>query len=110
MTAGKAAAQAGHAYLESFLHAPPRLQRDYRADSMGTKIALIAPFLGDLLWAQAICRRHWFPHALITDEGHVMPPHFDGSPIVTALGIGPIDRETIGFITDRFQLIGGSTT
>ena len=109
MTAGKAAAQAGHAYLEAFLRASPGRKRAYRADGIGTKIALIAPHLGDLLWAEAICRRHGFPHALITDSGHIMPPHFDGSPIITALGIGPIDREQIRFITDRFKLVGGTT-
>lgn len=109
MTAGKAAAQAGHAYLESFLRASPARRRRYRADSIGTKIALQAPFLGDLLWAEHICARHGIPHALIVDEGHVMLPHFDGSPIVTALGIGPVSKGEISFLTDKFKLMGGTT-
>lgn len=34
-----------------------------------------------------------------------MPPFFDGSPIVTALGIGPATREQIKKITKKFQLV-----
>jgi len=33
-----------------------------------------------------------------------MPPFFDGSPIATALGIGPVQRHEVSHITDKFEL------
>jgi len=105
MTPGKIASQAGHAYLQSFLKADRDIQLAYHADGIGTKIALQSRAFYDLLWAQHLCVQKGLPHALIVDSGHVMLPHFDGSPIVTALGIGPVRRAEIGHITDRFKLL-----
>lgn len=106
MPAGKLAAQAGHAFLESFLVADEETAKEYRADGVGTKITLQARSLDDLLWAQYHCERRGIPCALIVDEGHVMPPHFDGSPVVTALGIGPIRRKNnTSIITNKFRKV-----
>ncbi len=106
MPPGKLAAQAGHAFLESFLVADDEAASEYRADGVGTKITLQARSLDDLQWAQFHCERMGVPCALIVDEGHVMPPHFDGNPIVTALGIGPIKREDhINVITSKFRKV-----
>jgi peptidyl-tRNA hydrolase len=105
MPPGKLAAQAGHAFLESYLNSDPSIQTEYRQDGVGTKITLRARHLDDILWAQFMCEQECLSHAIIVDEGHVMPPHFDGSPIITAIGIGPYRREDISHITDKFRLV-----
>jgi peptidyl-tRNA hydrolase len=43
MSPGKIASQAGHAFMEAFLAAPPEAQAAYRKDAPGTKICLRAP-------------------------------------------------------------------
>lgn len=105
MPPGKLASQAGHAFLESYLKTTHQIQDEYRLDGLGTKITLKARNLDDILWAQFMCEEGRFSHATIVDEGHVMPPHFDGSPIITAIGIGPYRREDISHITDKFRLV-----
>ena len=89
MPPGKLASQAGHAFLESYLKSDSVAQRKYRYDGVGTKITLRARHLDDILRAQFVCEQECLSHATIIDEGHVMSPHFDGSPIITAIGIGP---------------------
>jgi PTH2 family peptidyl-tRNA hydrolase len=101
MPSGKMAAQAGHAFLEAFLASPEVLALAYRSESVGTKVTLEGSLLR-ILKAQARCERDGIPHALIRDSGHVYPPHFDGSPIVTALGVGLSPRSES--ITKKFNL------
>lgn len=108
MTQGKLASQAGHAYLDSYEAC--RREDPGRADSYhngchGTKVCLGAKNEDQLMHAYELAQAYGLPCALITDSGHIMPPHFDGSPIVTALGIGPALRDEIHSITKRFQLI-----
>ena len=103
MPIGKLISQAAHAYLESYLTSDK--QQEYRADGIGTKVTLQSKSLDDLFRAQYECERRGIPCALIEDSGHVMPPHFDGSPIVTALGIGPARRNEVKSITKRFKLL-----
>lgn len=44
--------------------------------------------------------------AVITDSGHVMAgTPFDGTPIVTALGLGPATREEVRHIVQRLPLV-----
>jgi len=105
MPPGKLAAQAGHAFLDAFLAAPPDRQSEYRDPGHGTKVALRAATLEELLWAQAELAYAGIPHALIQDAGHILPPHFDGAPIVTALGFGPCRREEVRQVTRRFALV-----
>jgi PTH2 family peptidyl-tRNA hydrolase len=108
MPPGKLAAQAGHAYLDSFLIAQtrqPDVAAAYAAPGQGTKVTLAARSLNALLRAAADAAESGLAHALITDSGHVLPPHFDGSPVVTALGLGPATREEVEHITRRFRLI-----
>ena len=105
MPPGKLASQAGHAFLESYLNSSQQIQDEYRLDGVGTKITLRARHLDDILWAQFMCEQECLSHATIVDEGHVMSPHFDGSPIITAIGIGPYRRENISHITDKFRLV-----
>lgn len=108
MPAGKLAAQAGHAYLEAYLTALreiPDLALAYAADPPGTKVVLAANSLAHLERLASKAEASRVPYTLITDSGHILPPHFDGRPIVTALGFGPARRSEIRHITGGLALI-----
>lgn len=101
MPPGKLAAQAGHAFLASFLAADAARRDPYAADPPGTKLCLAARDLPHLLALHDLALEAALPCALITDSGHVLPPYFDGSDVVTALGIGPATREEVASFTRR---------
>lgn len=105
MPPGKAASQAGHAFLDSFLKASPDITNAYHSDGCGTKVVLLAPDEVTLRQIHLKAQDLGIPCALITDSGHVMPPHFDGSPVVTALGLGPITREIANCLTRELKLM-----
>jgi len=109
MPPGKLAAQAGHAYTDSLmacLDARPGLVRRYMAgENGGSKAALYARGLHALERAAEACMAAGIPHAMVTDSGHVLPPHFDGSPVVTALGIGPVSRREARAVVKRFRCV-----
>lgn len=109
MTPGKAAAQAGHAFLDAYLTAPPEIQSQYREDRHGTKIVLGCRDAEALHRIYNEAFRLGFPCALVIERDHIMPPDFDGSPIVTAVGIGPIYREKARFLTKKLHLFQGSS-
>lgn len=102
MSEGKSNAQAGHAYVDGLIASAFSHDRNYRATAKayarlrpGTKICLDG---GDLSSFEKICARlnaENIPHALITDRDHIELPHFDGSPIVTAIGLGPFHKSTV---------------
>jgi len=107
MPAGKLSAQAGHAFTDALCdaldHDPERFQ-SYRRDGIGgSKVTLLVKNEYALRRAYAEAIAAGLPAALITDSGHVMPPHFDGSPIVTALGIGPCRRDECRHITKKIR-------
>lgn len=104
MTPGKAVSQGGHAFEDSFVKAERSISLSYLADG-ATKIALVAPDLPSIqsLYEQALAAN--VPCALVVEDGHVMPPVFDGSPIVTALGIGPVERCKVRHITKGLPLM-----
>lgn len=108
MPPGKLAAQAGHAFLDAYLAGldlrPHDAHRD-RDGCHGTKITLESANLDDLLVARSMADRAGIPSALITDSGHILPPSFDGSPVVTALGLGPTKRSEVRHITRHFALV-----
>ena len=109
MPLGKAAAQAGHAYLEAYFAATttaPELASAYRADPPGTKVVLIARSLPELLRTAEQASAAGIPIALITDSGHILAPHFDGSPVITALGLGPARRDQIDPFIHSLKLAG----
>jgi len=81
------------------------VQQEYHADGVGTKVVLKAKNIAQLLKAYDKAQAAGVPCALIEDQGHVMPPHFNGDPIITALGIGPATRDAVSHITKRFNLI-----
>jgi len=108
MPPGKLAAQAGHAFLDAFFAAQrlrPQYAAAYCSDSHGTKVTLSSSNLDQLLRAEAMARSEGLPCALITDSGHVLPPYFDGNPIITALGLGPALRSEVRHITKHFALV-----
>lgn len=105
MTAGKAASQAGHAFLDSFLTAPPDIASAYLAQG-GTKIVLAAADERALCDLYHHARMAKLPCAMVIESEHVMPPAFDGSPIVTAIGIGPLSRSQAKPITRGLRLMG----
>lgn len=108
MTAGKLAAQAGHAFLDTFelcrAEFAPRAE-EYRNGQHGTKVVLGAKNLAALHSIYDEARAAGLPCTLITDEGHVLLPHFDGSPIITAVGIGPVLRHEHQHITKRLAMV-----
>ena len=107
MNSGKAASQAGHAFLDSFLTAPPDIQHRYCSDDEdnGTKIVLSAGAESDLSDIFFHAKKANFPCAMVVEQNHVMPPHFDGSPIVTAIGLGPLRRSEAKALTRGFHLL-----
>lgn len=108
MSPGKLASQAGHAFLDTFAVCQkenPELAAEYHSGRHGTKVVAGATNEGQLMKAYELAKAAGLPCALIIDSGHVMPPFFDGNPIVTALGIGPARRDEIHAITKRFQLV-----
>tara|TARA_Y100000034_G_scaffold136800_1_gene215891 strand:+ start:17684 stop:18007 length:324 start_codon:yes stop_codon:yes gene_type:complete len=107
MPSGKLASQAGHAYLNSFLDSIKKdssIAKQYHEDGIGTKVCLGAN-LDDLLKIEEQLLADNIPHSLIVDSGHIMPPFFDGSPIITALGIGPVYHNTAFPIIGRLGLV-----
>lgn len=108
MSPGKLAAQTGHAFLDTFdlcrKEYPDRAAR-YHDGCHGTKVVLAVRDLDELRWIHEQARMEGLPATMIVDSGHVMPPHFDGSEICTAVGIGPVLRHEIQHITGRLELV-----
>ena len=109
MPAGKLAAQAGHAFDDT-LHLAheinPELRSRYRTrDLGGSKVVLKSRNLNQLITAYNQIKSLNIPVSLVVDQDHVMPPHFDGSPIITALGIGPCTKDEIKHITKKFNCV-----
>lgn len=108
MSTGKIASQAGHAFLNAYLETLnnfPQIAKEYQKEGIGTKICLNAKDLNKLLIIQDKLKAANINHCLIIDSGHICPPFFDGSPIVTALGIGPIYPLEVKSIIRRLKLI-----
>ena len=113
MDVGKASAQACHAARLSLLrylqHHPDRLAEFLERNSTGSVVVLDAPTLDDLEHLAVVASRHDLPWALFVDSGHILPPHFDGSAIPTALAIGPAVKQRIKPIVRNFACLKGTT-
>ena len=108
MNTGKAASQCGHAFVNTFIESQklrPKLTELYHAEGLGTKVCLSANNLQELLVAFTHAKKLNLPCSIIEDSGHVMPPFFDGSPVITAIGIGPCLREEIECVTKYLKLL-----
>jgi len=109
MPPGKLSSQAGHAYGDvlslSQLEDPKRVE-DYRNVSKGgSKVTLRAKNQHQLLRAFIELRSAGIPATVVVDREHVFPPHFDGSPIITAVGVGPCSRSECSGILKRFNVL-----
>ena len=107
MTPGKAVAQAGHGYkllTRELIKNYPYLEPVYFSDGIGTNVTLVAKNFDTLqhIWEQL--QAIDAPKAVVTDEGHIHPPHFDGSPITTAIAIGPVYKEDMPISVQRLPL------
>lgn len=103
----KLAAQTGHAYLNAWDKAKeqrPDIAALYKGTGNGTKICMYAKNLGQLLRAYRDFQAAGIPCDLIIDRGHKLYPHFDGNPIITALGIGPAYEDEVKDITKRYTM------
>jgi len=109
MPPGKMASQCCHAAKNCAIIAgrddPERLRLYQGPDFLGTQIILKAKNEAALLRAHDEAVRAGLITSLIIDRNHIMPPHFDGNPIITALGIGPCTKEEARAITKRFSLV-----
>jgi peptidyl-tRNA hydrolase len=89
MTPGRAAAQAGHAFVNSFSKAPEDMRAAYAAETETCKIVLSCPDQPTLMHLWAKLRASSIPCALVIESDEGAP---DGLGVVTALGIGPVAR------------------
>lgn len=109
MPPGKLAAQAGHAYTDALLDCldktPHLVDRYRRGDNAGSKACLKAKNSFSLERLADECRARGVPHAVVIDSGHILPPHFDGSEVMTAVGIGPISRKDAKALVKRFNCV-----
>ena len=109
MPAGKLSAQTGHAYGDALADAEridPERARGYRDPGTGgSKVSLKAKNANQLVRAYREALEAGLPCALIVDQHHVMPPHFTGEPIITAVGIGPCTQAEAKAITKRFNCL-----
>lgn len=111
MSSGKAMAQAGHAYVDALMSGIASGHPDsiaYASERPGTKITLAADIETIIAMARTL-EAHSIPHALIVDSGHIEPPAFDGKPIVTALGVGPLLTARSRKLMRRLPLWKGGT-
>lgn len=109
MSDGKAHAQSGHAYTNALLHAlsqnDPR-SRAYARLCPGTKVCLNGGSHAEMLRLLDRLSVTSLPHIAIIDSGHVELPDFDGSPVLTAIGVGPIHRAEAPYFLRRIPLWG----
>jgi len=110
MQVGKLSAQAGHAYTDVLAYAEatqPQRVLDYRnANTGGSKVTLKARNENQLIRALNEARALGIPAVPIVDANHIIPDSaFDGSPIITAIGIGPCRQSEIRQITKRFNCV-----
>lgn len=110
MQPGKLSAQAGHAYtdvLMNALHTDPDRVTHYRDNNKGgSKVTLKARNLNQLINALNEAIDAGIPAVPVIDSGHVIPgTDFDGTPIITAIGIGPCTQDQVRHITKRFNCV-----
>lgn len=102
-------AQAGHAFVgtvSSCASSAPDLLSAYHAnfpESPGTKVCLHAKNLDVILKAKAQADASGIPNFLVVDSG--CPDFYNGEPIVTALGLGPVKKADVKHITNSLKLV-----
>lgn len=95
--------------MDAYAHAldvAPDIALKYRSPAHGgSKVVLRSKNQNQLISAYLKAMELGIPCALVADRHHVLPPHFDGSPVLTALGIGPCTRDQARQITKKFQCV-----
>lgn len=109
MPAGKLSAQTGHAFTDT-LHVAEKINPsnvlNYRTlGKGGSKISLYSKNENQLIVAYNKAIELGIPCSIVVDQNHILLPHFDGSPVITALGIGPCTQNEAKIITKKFQCI-----
>lgn len=100
MSKEKLATQTGHAFENTAFLADYETIQKYRGEyGLGTKVLLYADTQQDLEELYCEAQYYGYPTYLVVDSGHVHPPDFDGSPTVSALGIGPLTKTQAQFLS-----------
>lgn len=109
MPIGKLSAQLGHGFdytLYDALKNYPKRYYDYHNDAKGgSKVSMKVKNENKILLAYNKARELNLPCSIVVDRDHVFPPSFDGSPIITALGIGPCTKDEAKEITKKFNCL-----
>ena len=100
MDKGKIAAQVAHASLEAYKKADPKDIVHWEAEGM-KKVVLVVNDIKELFRIKEKTKKARIPYAVIRDAGRtqVRPG------IVTSMGIGPDEEESIDKITDKLKLL-----
>ncbi|MFS1427926.1 aminoacyl-tRNA hydrolase [Vibrio splendidus] len=108
MNPGKLAAQIGHAFHYAVRNKeldPSILDAYENPDIGGSKVCLWAKNEFNLHQIRHKLTELGIPTSLVIDQNHVCPPHFDGNPIVTALGVGPCTKSQAKRALSKLKLI-----
>lgn len=108
MSSGKLAAQAGHAFGDA-LHESEKINKNavlnYRNESKGgSKVMLAAKKESDLIKAYIQLKELNIPCSIVVDRNHIHLPDFDGSPVITGLGVGPCTKNESKQVLKKFQV------
>ncbi len=108
MSQGKCIAQAGHAFVDALINAMDTPDgRSYASLKPGTKITLDGGSYSAMMQLLHDLAVAGIPHVTIIDSGHIELPDFDGSPVMTAIGIGPLPRAAAPRALRRLKLWSG---
>ncbi|HDZ53507.1 hypothetical protein LCGC14_0044620 [marine sediment metagenome] len=108
MSQGKANAQCGHAYVAAAIGALGTPEGDAYARLIpGTKICLDGGSLQKMQLLIEQLSLQGIPCFPIIDRDHVELPDFDGSPILTAIGLGPFTRADTPRALRKLKLFKG---
>lgn len=110
MPAGKLSAQTGHAFTDTLCKALDKPETanlfwDYRRGNAGSKVTLVAKNEAALHRILADAEAAGIPSALVTDEGHILLPHFTGEKIITAVGVGPCTKAQARPFLKKYQVV-----
>ena len=109
MPVGNAVSQGIHASRLSMLHFlkrfPERADEFIELNSCGSVAVVKGKNLQALQRAYEEAQLANLPCAIFSDSGHILPPHFLGDPVTSALSIGPAPREAMRRITKKFQCL-----
>lgn len=109
MPVGKLSAQAGHAYTDALcesMQQTPEKFHNYRMNNNGgSKVTLYCKNESQLIATYHEIKSLGIPCSIVVDREHILPPHFDGSPIITALGIGPCTKPETAHILKKFRCV-----